>query len=102
MPLVCLGSAGLSSAVHLPFHSRRHCGGTMPTSFRLLVPASVVTVVLVSLAAISAEPTVDHDLQALQGMWERTQVLPGQPGPQEGRVVKEVKGNRETVTTYDR
>ena len=78
----------------------------MPASFRLFIPASVVTVVLISLAAVSAkEPTVEDDLQLLQGTWERTRVLPGQPGPpgpQEGRVVKGVKGNRETVTTYDK
>ena len=74
----------------------------MTAPFRLLVAVSVVTLLLISLAAVSAPPTVEEDLKALQGTWERTQVLPGQPGPQEGRVVKEVRGNRETVTTYDR
>jgi hypothetical protein len=79
----------------------------MPASFRshahrvvLLAPLGVL--VVLSLVATGADPPpLEEDLKALQGTWERTQVLPGQPGPQGGRVVKEVKGNRETVTSYD-
>lgn len=77
----------------------------MHTSLRSLAPAfaGVVALALLS-AAAAAAPAVEEDLKALQGTWERTQVL-GQSataGAREGRVVKEVKGNRETVTTYDK
>ena len=45
--------------------------------------------------------TVEQDLKALQGRWERP--MSGDDDAQHGaaRVEKEVKGNRETVTYYD-
>src|SRR5688500_13898099 len=54
--------------------------------------------------ARAAKPTsVEDDLQALQGKWEHK--VPGDKEagavPQAARAVKEVKGNRETVTYYD-
>ena len=79
----------------------------MPARFRSPVPRVILltplgVVFVLCLVATGADPpTLEEDLKALQGTWERTQVLPGQPGPQSGRVVKEVKGNRETVTSYD-
>ena len=79
-----------------PFRARFHW------SFPL---ASVAAVVGLCLVAPGAErSSAEDDLKALQGTWERTQVLPEQPGEagaRAGRVVKVVTGNRETVTTYD-
>ena len=40
------------------------------------------------------------DLAQLQGKWERGK-YPGGPAPDAVRVVKEINGNRETVTYYD-
>lgn len=74
----------------------------MPTTFRPFVPALGVFVLVAFGAARAQEASVQDDFEALQGTWERTHVLPGQLGPQVGRVVKEVKGNRETVTVYDK
>lgn len=82
----------------------------MPAPFRSSIrwgfPAAALgaVVVLCLVAAAADPPAGGRDLEALQGTWERAQVLPepaGQPA-QGGRVVKVVKGNRETVTTYDR
>ena len=41
-----------------------------------------------------------QDLAALQGRWEQLPEEPG-PGSPRQRVIKEVDGNKETVTTYD-
>src|SRR3954463_7752794 len=77
-------------------------------AFRRSFPAAILGVavaVCVAAPAASPEPpSAEDDLKALQGTWERTQVLPeqpGEPGKKVGRVVKVVTGNRETVTTYD-
>src|SRR3989442_15974322 len=40
------------------------------------------------------------DLSALQGRWEQLPDKPGGTGTPRQRVVKEVKGDTETVTTY--
>src|SRR5215217_574887 len=75
-------------------------------AFRRSLPAAILSVaVAVCVAApAAAPPSAEDDLKALQGTWERTQVLPeqpGEPGKKVGKVVKVVAGNRETVTTYD-
>ena len=57
--------------------------------------------VKVTASPSTRQASVADDLTALQGTWERTQVVPAQTGPRSGRVVKVVEGNRETVTTYD-
>lgn len=63
-----------------------------------LAPAAIA----IAFVARGADPNpADADLKALQGTWERTAMLPAGSGPQTGRVVKRVTGNRETVTTYD-
>ena len=76
----------------------------MHASLRSSAVISVAVLVPMALAAAVAAstPDVEDDLKALQGTWERTQVIPGQQGPQQGRVVKEVKGNREIVRSYDK
>jgi hypothetical protein len=75
------------------------------TPFRCSLPLMILGVVALSVLAPAADrSSADDDLKALQGTWERTQVLPeqpGEPGAKTGRVVKVVTGNRETVTTYD-
>ena len=73
----------------------------MPASLRPSIVIPLCVLVTSSLAAAAA-PSAEDDLKALQGTWERTQLIPGPQGPQEGRVVKEVKGNRETVRSYDK
>lgn len=54
-------------------------------------------------AAAAKGTTVEQDLQALQGRWERP--LSGADGDEDAhgaaRAVKEIKGNGETVTYYD-
>ena len=45
-------------------------------------------------------PGPRHDLAALQGRWEQLPEEPGGTGTPRQRVVKEVNGNSETVTTY--
>ena len=77
-------------------------------AFRRSLPAAILSVVVaVCVAAPAPAPeraSAEDDLKALQGTWERTQVLPeqpGEPGARTGRVVKVVTGKRETVTTYD-
>ena len=81
----------------------------MPASFRSmvrwLIPTATLAVVVPCLWVLAADaPDREADLKALQGTWERSQVLPEPPGQpaQGGRVVKVVTGNRETVTSYDR
>ena len=83
----------------------------MPAPFRATfhwsLPAAILGLaVAVCVAGPGAgRPSVEDDQKALQGTWERTQVLPAQqgtqPGARPGRVVKVVTGSRETVTTYD-
>jgi hypothetical protein len=83
----------------------------MPTPFRAACQRSpatatlgVIAIALCVAASGSERPSPENDLKALQGTWERTQVLPeqpGEPGTRTGKVVKLVTGNRETVTTYD-
>jgi hypothetical protein len=82
----------------------------MPAPFRAGFRWSLTTAVLGVVAALcvgasgAGPASAEDDLKAMQGTWERTQVLPdqpGEPGTRTGRVVKVVTGNRETVTTYD-
>jgi hypothetical protein len=76
-----------------PVRSSLYCA--VPLAFLGIVAALCIV------AAGADPPSVEDDLKALQGTWERTQMMPGQTGPQSGRVVKEVTGRRETVTSYD-
>jgi hypothetical protein len=46
------------------------------------------------------ESAPKQDLSALQGRWEQLPDQPGGSGTPRQRVVKEVSGNNETVTTY--
>lgn len=73
-----------------------------PTSRKVIVPLLAAALVAVTFVGRAADPPAPgDDLKALQGTWERTQLLPAASGPPSGRVVKVVTGNRETVTTYD-
>jgi hypothetical protein len=70
----------------------------------MLGVVAVCAALLGGAAPAADRASADDDLKALQGTWERTQVLPdqpGEPGKRTGRVVKVVTGNRETVTTFD-
>jgi hypothetical protein len=85
----------------------------MPTAtFRIALRAPTLVVAL-SLAgcftssthqegagAAKKSPDAKHDLSALQGRWEQLPEEPGGTGTPRQRVVKEVGGNSETVTTY--
>ena len=80
---------------------------------RRLIPVSLLVLVALCWVAVPARSQDDaaaggggtsspsQDLKALQGRWERP--LTGDDDAHEGaaRVVKEIKGNRETVTYFD-
>ena len=84
----------------------------MPSTHHRLVAAAVAALVTISLCACGSSNNSDphgkqgrqtqaqRDLAMLQGWWEQVPEEPGAGSPRQ-RVVKQVKGNSETVITYD-
>ena len=80
----------------------------MPSSLLRTVALCVAAFATLSLTAC-ADQSRDHqgkrsdtgqDLSALQGRWEQLPEAPGGSGTPRQRVIKEVNGDSETVTTY--
>lgn len=65
-----------------------------------LVPALALAKSANAAAPKDGAPGKDDGVAALQGRWERGKYA-GMPAPDAARAVKEIKGNRETVTYYD-
>src|SRR2546428_1039365 len=75
----------------------------MPQPTPRTVLLALTTCAAGSLAACTNQQAAKQettDLSALQGRWEQLPDEPGGTGTPRQRVIKEVKGNAETVTTY--